>query len=61
MAKKIEKVNVSVKESDPAQDWQEQAHIAAGDISTHMPFAEEADSHQQALRWLEQAEQESGE
>jgi len=61
MAKEIEKVKVDVRKSDPAQDWQEQARIAAEQIASQMPSVEEAGSQEQAQQWLEQAEQESGE
>jgi len=61
MAKKIQKVNVSVKESQLPQNWQEEARIAARKIEMTAPPIEQIGSTEEAQQWLEQAEQEGGE
>jgi len=61
MAKKIQKVNVSIKEPQHPQNWQEEAVIAAREAEVTMPSIEQIGSTEEAQQWLEQAEQEGGE
>ena len=62
MAKKVQKVNVSIKEPQRPQNWQAEARIAAREVEMTMPSIEQIGSTEEAQQWLvEQAEQEGGE